>query len=130
MLGDEEHERAYAAATEQAAAGLESAGVTLLAPALRRAGLMLFSFRDVEHAPMRVRVLEATVDLDGEGAQQPAQARHYSVDSVPYERMWADDRVWMPTLLARADSYFEGHFVFDGGPGGASRLVAHNYRSW
>ena len=41
--------------------------------------------------------------------------------------MWADDVVWMATLLASAASYFEGHFVFDGGPGAESKLLRHNW---
>ncbi len=36
----------------------------------------------------------------------------YPVDSLPYSRMWADDPLWMPHLLA--GRLFEGYFVFDG----------------
>ena len=34
------------------------------------------------------------------------------IDRLPYERMWADDRVWMPLLLA--GKKFAGKFLFDG----------------
>jgi 8-oxo-dGTP diphosphatase len=34
------------------------------------------------------------------------------VASIPWERMWADDRHWLPEVLA--DRYVEGRFVFDG----------------
>ena len=34
------------------------------------------------------------------------------IDRLPYERMWADDRVWMPLLLA--GKKFAGRFLFDG----------------
>ena len=34
------------------------------------------------------------------------------IDRLPYERMWADDRVWMPLLLA--GKTFAGKFLFDG----------------
>lgn len=34
------------------------------------------------------------------------------LDALPYDRMWADDRTWLPHLLARAR--FRGHFLFDG----------------
>jgi 8-oxo-dGTP diphosphatase len=34
------------------------------------------------------------------------------VDRIPYERMWADDRVWLPLML-RGHS-FRGRFLFDG----------------
>ncbi|MCF7838717.1 MAG: NUDIX domain-containing protein, partial [Candidatus Marinimicrobia bacterium] len=31
---------------------------------------------------------------------------------IPYSRMWADDRLWMPLMLARQS--FSGHFLFEG----------------
>ncbi len=34
------------------------------------------------------------------------------VDSIPYDRMWADDRLWLPLLLTGRG--FRGWFVFDG----------------
>lgn len=33
------------------------------------------------------------------------------VDELPYHRMWADDRVWMPLMLAGRK--FTGRFLFD-----------------
>jgi 8-oxo-dGTP diphosphatase len=33
-------------------------------------------------------------------------------DALPYHRMWADDRVWMPLLLQ--GKKFTGRFLFDG----------------
>ncbi len=36
----------------------------------------------------------------------------FSVDQIPYEKMWADDRHWLPLLLERR--LFVGRFVFDG----------------
>lgn len=34
------------------------------------------------------------------------------VDRLPYDRMWSDDREWLPYLLRKAP--FAGEFVFDG----------------
>jgi 8-oxo-dGTP diphosphatase len=34
------------------------------------------------------------------------------VDALPYEEMWADDRMWFPHLVARRK--FTGNFEFDG----------------
>lgn len=34
------------------------------------------------------------------------------VDQIPYKRMWADDRIWMPLLLL--GKRFEGCFIFEG----------------
>ncbi|MDQ6654777.1 MAG: 8-oxo-dGTP diphosphatase [Verrucomicrobiota bacterium] len=35
-----------------------------------------------------------------------------AVDAIPYDDMWADDRYWLPLLLAGAK--FRGAFVFEG----------------
>jgi len=34
------------------------------------------------------------------------------VDAIPFDEMWADDRLWVPHLLAGRS--FDGRFVFDG----------------
>ncbi|ADN01960.1 8-oxo-dGTP diphosphatase [Spirochaeta thermophila] len=34
------------------------------------------------------------------------------VSSIPYDRMWEDDRLWIPHLLE--GRYVEGFFIFDG----------------
>ena len=31
---------------------------------------------------------------------------------IPYDRMWADDRIWFPIMLA--ERQFQGHILFDG----------------
>lgn len=33
------------------------------------------------------------------------------LDRIPYERMWADDRLWVPLMLSR--TAFKGWFLFD-----------------
>ena len=35
-----------------------------------------------------------------------------AIDEIPYDRMWPDDRIWLPLLLERRP--FLGRFVFDG----------------
>ena len=119
-------EARWAAAEEAAAAELGAADVRADSSALRRAGVMLFSFPS--HPPLRVRVLEGALAEDTTttpSQQQPGV--YYDFEHVPYDQMWADDIVWMPTLLASEGSYFVGHFVFDGGPGAGSKLVRHNW---
>jgi 8-oxo-dGTP diphosphatase len=34
------------------------------------------------------------------------------LDAIPYDEMWADDRIWLPEMLA--GRRFSGRFVFDG----------------
>ena len=36
----------------------------------------------------------------------------FAINAIPYERMWADDALWLPLMLA--GETFEGKFVFDG----------------
>lgn len=36
----------------------------------------------------------------------------YALDEIPFERMWQDDPVWFPHMLARRP--FAGRFIFDG----------------
>ena len=43
------------------------------------------------------------------------------VESIPYERMWEDDVVWLPLLLR--GQQFSGRFVFDG-----DRMVTRDVR--
>ena len=102
-----------------AEAAATAAGVALAGPLLEE-GLMLFTFKNVDDGPMRVRVFEVDV------AREQNVGTFYDFARVPYERMWADDGVWLPDLL-QGDGRFEGHFLFDGGPGGGSPLVTHNY---
>jgi 8-oxo-dGTP diphosphatase len=33
------------------------------------------------------------------------------LDQIPFEKMWADDRLWIPLMLARKK--FSGRFLFD-----------------
>lgn len=36
----------------------------------------------------------------------------FSLEALPYHNMWADDRLWIPLVLA--GRYFRGRFLFDG----------------
>ena len=35
----------------------------------------------------------------------------FPLDAIPYDRMWADDTLWLPLLLA--SETFDGKFIFD-----------------
>jgi 8-oxo-dGTP diphosphatase len=52
-------------------------------------------------------------DCDGV-PRETAEARPFWVaqDAIPFERMWADDRLWFPPMLA--GRHFDGRFLFDG----------------
>jgi 8-oxo-dGTP diphosphatase len=56
-------------------------------------------------------------------ATEEADPLWYPVDALPFERMWEDDRYWLPRLLA--GERLCGEFLFDDG-----RLLAHRLRPW
>lgn len=57
-------------------------------------------FQMTNGTAIRIHVFAAT-DCDGEPrATEEAEPIWTQVDAIPYERMWADDRYWMPHLLA------------------------------
>ena len=45
----------------------------------------------------------------------------FGVDDIPYDEMWADDRIWLPRVLAGES--VDGRFVFDG-----DNMLEHNVR--
>jgi len=105
---------------------------------LREAGLMLFTFLGAVHPPMRVRVYVTTIPVedgnasDSEGQPRPPPVgKYYGYDEVPYGEMWADDVIWMPSLIRNCmDENFELHCVFGGGPGRDSALLDYGYRTY
>lgn len=96
---------------------------------LRPAGLMLFTFTEDDHPPMRVRVFEATLRATT-NASAANIGKRYAFDNIPFDEMWADDKWWMPTLLKGENGYFEAHFVFRGPPGASSPLVQQSYKTF
>lgn len=85
----------------------EELAVTPVAPS--KVGEFTFRFGDED--PRLVHVFRAD-DVDGTPTASPeAVPRWAPVDDLPYDRMWADDRYWLPHLLAGES--FTAHFDFD-----------------
>jgi len=52
-------------------------------------------------------------DVDGEPQDTYEATPIWTpLDAIPYDRMWEDDRHWLPLMLARKP--FRGRFLFDG----------------
>lgn len=70
-----------------------------------------FTFRFGDEDWRLVHVFR-TDDIEG-APKESAEAvpRWFPADDLPYERMWEDDRYWLPHLLDREP--FTAHFEFD-----------------
>jgi 8-oxo-dGTP diphosphatase len=68
---------------------------------------------DVDREPWLIRAVAfISSRWDGEPAETPEFApRWFPVVGVPYDRMWADDRHWLPRVLA--GERVRGRFQFD-----------------
>jgi 8-oxo-dGTP diphosphatase len=86
----------------------EELGVTPLG--VRASGELRFQFLD--GLSIHGSVFSAE-DCEGEPRETDEAVPLWTpTAAIPYERMWADDRLWLPHLLA--GRRFEGRFLFDG----------------
>lgn len=70
-----------------------------------------FTFRFGDDDPRLVHVFR-TDSIEGLPSESPeAVPRWFPADALPYDRMWADDRYWLPHLLEGTS--FTAHFDFD-----------------
>jgi 8-oxo-dGTP diphosphatase len=77
---------------------------------LRPAGELRFQFAD-GHS-IHAFVFAATGYRGHPQETDEAVPHWFPARALPYARMWADDRIWVPLLLARRR--FDGRFLFDG----------------
>jgi 8-oxo-dGTP diphosphatase len=84
----------------------------LLATPLEPAQLGRLSFAVTEGDSILIHVFRAT-GLDGEPTETDEAVPVWAdVDDMPYDRMWEDDRYWLPLLLE--ERAFEVRTLFDG----------------
>ncbi len=70
------------------------------------------SFQFVDGYSIFVHVFRAA-GFSGVPAETPEAIPLWTTpDEIPYERMWADDALWVPLLLG--ERHFSGRFLFDG----------------
>ena len=86
----------------------EEVGLTPIDP--RQRGELCFQFRD--GYGIHVRVFFAADWLGHMIETEEALPFWCRTAAIPYDRMWADDRLWLP--LALRGLYVRGRFTFDG----------------
>lgn len=85
----------------------EEVGLRLLS--LERAGELSFQF--VDGYAIHVTVFRSGAAQGSLVETDEAAPFWVPLDRIPYEAMWADDRLWLPLLLAGEP--FQGRFVFE-----------------
>lgn len=74
------------------------------------AGRLRFHF--VDGYKLQVHVFRSGAYRGEPAETDEAVPAWFRLDRVPYDRMWADDPLWLPRLFA--EQAFDGRFVFDG----------------
>ncbi|MFP6872194.1 MAG: 8-oxo-dGTP diphosphatase [Verrucomicrobiales bacterium] len=87
----------------------EEVGIEARSP--EEMGVLRFQFIEGDCLALHCVVFRS-FDFDGE-ARETAEADPFwcPVGKVPYDKMWSDDRYWLPGLLR--GNKFDGDFVFD-----------------
>jgi 8-oxo-dGTP diphosphatase len=96
--------------TPQAAAVRELQEELCITPRdLQECGLLHFQFQD--GLSLHVTVFRSA-NFDGLPRETREAVPHwFPLDAIPYGRMWRDDPLWVPHMLA--GRYFRGYFLFE-----------------
>ena len=87
---------------------LEEAGTE--AGEMTKRGVINFEFEGDPNA-LEVHIFEIT-KFEGEPAESDEmRPKWFSASEIPFDKMWPDDRYWMPLFLA--GKKFQGRFLFD-----------------
>jgi 8-oxo-dGTP pyrophosphatase MutT (NUDIX family) len=100
----------------------EEIGVTPIDP--KPVGELTFYIEyDNKHSEMHVSVFTAT-KWKGEPVETEEMAPEwFPLDAIPYDKMWIDDKYWLPEVLA--GKFVTGSFTFDD----KNQLVGHTIKT-
>ncbi|MHC3439650.1 8-oxo-dGTP diphosphatase [Natrialbaceae archaeon A-gly3] len=89
----------------------EEVGLEVDAAALEKAGELTFTLDGEIHTFCHVFRADS---FEGEPTATPeARPEWFTLEDVPYDRMWEDDRLWLPGVLEGRTVV--GEFAFEGG---------------
>ena len=86
----------------------EESGITMINP-IRR-GEILFHFQS-EESDHQVHFFQTTLYRGKPIESEEMRPKWFSINKIPYEEMWPDDKYWLPLLLN--GKLFRGKFEFD-----------------
>ena len=87
----------------------EEAGITV--NTAENLGILDFSWEGKENEVLEVNIFKAT-DFSGEPQEtEEMKPQWFLVNEIPFEKMWSDDKYWLPMFLE--NKKFKGSFVFD-----------------
>ncbi|KAK6170069.1 hypothetical protein SNE40_018550 [Patella caerulea] len=89
----------------------EESGLIVSPDSLSNAALLKFEFVGNPQI-LEVHVF-TTTEVTGEPIEtSEMRPKWYNIDSIPFDKMWVDDKLWFPLLLS--DKKFTGYFLFEG----------------
>lgn len=78
---------------------------------LQKMGVLHFTWKGKEKDVLEVNVFLA-IDFSGQPKEtEEMKPEWFLIKDIPYEKMWADDKYWLPLLLEHKK--FQGKFIFD-----------------
>ena len=77
---------------------------------LNKLGIIEFSWHHKDEV-LEVHIFKSTTFIGDPTESEEMRPRWFTVDNIPFKRMWADDPHWIPLFLA--NQKFSGHFIFD-----------------
>ncbi|TDH73840.1 hypothetical protein CCR75_002589 [Bremia lactucae] len=87
----------------------EEAHVVVRSEDLQHCGVLLFSFESTKET-MEVHVFLTHKFVGEPSESEEMKPQWYNATEIPYDHMWADDRIWLPQLLDGKS--IQGHFFF------------------
>ena len=87
----------------------EEVGISV--DAIEKMGVLDFSWQHKPNAILQVHIFKAT-EFSGQPQEtEEMKPQWFLVKDIPYKKMWADDKYWLPLFLE--NKKFTGKFIFD-----------------